>query len=463
MAEQFDVIIIGGGPGGYVAAIRAAQLKLKVALIEKEHLGGICLNWGCIPTKALLKVSELFHLMNSCEVFGLKVKEVSFDMKKVVQYSRDVSEKLAKGVEILMKKNQVTVFKGFGKLLGSGKVSIEGTQNETIAGKNIIIATGARPREIPALKIDGEFIWNYKHALVPKELPKKLLVVGSGAIGAEFASFYHLMGSDVTICEVADRILQSEDSDISQFAHKCFEKRGIKILTKTEVLGTSISGKQVEAKIRGSDGKTVTEKFDKIISAVGIVANLENIGLEKTKVKVEKGIVSVDGYLRTAEPNVYAVGDIASAPWLAHKASHEAIIAVEHIACLKPHVMNFNNIPACTYTLPQIASIGLTEAKAKEKGHTLKVGKFPLYANGKAIAINETDGFVKTIFDAKTGEILGVHMIGAEVTEMIQGLAIAKTLEATEVELMHTIFPHPTVSETIHESVLDAFGKAVHM
>ena len=463
MQEQFDVVVIGGGPGGYVAAIRAAQLKMKVALIEKEHLGGICLNWGCIPTKALLKVSEMYNAIQHCDVFGLAVKDVSFDMKKVVEYSRSVSEKLQSGVASLMKKNGVTVFKGFGRLAGAGKVAIDGEKAYILSAKNIILATGARPREIPALKIDGKNIWNYKHALMPDALPKKLLVVGSGAIGVEFASFYSAMGSDVTICEVASRIMANEDDEVSALAHKCFEKRGMKVLTKTEVLGATTSSSSVEVKIRMSDGNVVKEKFDKVISAVGIVANLENIGLEKTKAKVEKGIMKVDQYLRTDEPNLYAIGDIASAPWLAHKASHEAVVAVEHIAGLKPHKINPLNIPACTYTMPQVASIGLTEAKAKEQGYSIKVGKFPLYANGKAIAINETDGFIKTVVDSKTGELLGAHMIGAEVTEMIQGLAIARTLEATEAELIHTIFPHPTVSESIHESVLDVFNRAIHI
>lgn len=464
MNQKFDVVIIGGGPGGYVAAIRASQLKLKVALVEKEHLGGICLNWGCIPTKALLKASEVYHTCKEAAAFGVKVKGVEFDLDAMVKYSRDVSEKLAKGVAGLMKKNGVTVFEGTGKLDGKNTVSVESKAGTSkITASNIIIATGARSRELPTIKVDGKYIWNYKHAMTPDSMPKKLLVVGSGAIGAEFASFYNMLGADVTIMEISSRILSQEDSEVSAFAAKAFTKRGIKLLNKTEVLQTNPKGKGVEVKYRDESGKTHDEMFDRVISAVGVVANTEGLGLEKTKVKIERGVIKTNGYMETDEPGVYAIGDVVSAPWLAHKASHEGVICVEKIAGLKPHPMKRENIPACTYTYPQVASIGLTEESAKEKYKDIKVGRFPLYANGKAIAIGETDGFIKTIFDTKTGELLGAHMIGAEVTEMIQGFAIAKTMEATEAEIMHTIFPHPTVSEAMHESVLDAWGRVIHL
>lgn len=461
MQEKFDVIIIGGGPGGYVAAIRAAQLKLKVALIEKEHLGGICLNWGCIPTKALLKVAEVLHTCQHAEQFGIKVGKVSFDLKKMVQYSRDVSAKLAKGVEGLMKKNGVKVFQGSGKISGKGEVTVG--EDQRILGNNIIIATGARPRELPAIKFDGKLIWNYKHAMTPDKLPKSLLVVGSGAIGVEFASFYNMLGVEVTIMEILPQIMAQEDAEVAAAARKVFEKRGIKILVKTEVLQTMASSDHVKVKYRDEAGKAHDTRFDRVISAVGVVANTENLGLESTKVKVERGIIKTNEYLETDEPKVFAIGDVAAAPWLAHKASHEGILCVEKIAGQKVHPIKRENIPACTYSYPQVASLGLTEQAAREKYKDIKVGRFPLFANGKAIALAETEGFIKTIFDPKTGELLGAHMIGAEVTEMIQGYTIAKTMEATEADLMHTIFPHPTISEAMHESVLDAFGRVVHL
>ncbi|MCE2992311.1 MAG: dihydrolipoyl dehydrogenase [Candidatus Jidaibacter sp.] len=464
MKEKFDVVIIGGGPGGYVAAIRAAQLKLKVALVEKEHLGGICLNWGCIPTKALLRVSEVLHTCKHAEQFGITVGKVDFDLAKMVKYSRDVADRLAKGVAGLMKKNGVKVFEGYGKIAGKGKVSITiSGKDQQIEASNIIIATGARPRELPTIKFDGKMIWNYKQAMTPDKLPKKLLIVGSGAIGVEFASFYNMLGVEVTIMEISKEILSNEDIEVSTLVHKLFEKRGIKILTKTEVVQTNPKGDVVLVKFRDEKGLVHDTEFDRVISAVGVVANTENIGLETTKVKLERGVIKTNEYLETDEPKVFAIGDVASAPWLAHKASHEAIICVEKIAGLKPHAMKRENIPACTYSYPQIASIGLTEAAAKEKYKDIKVGRFPFYANGKAIAMGETDGFVKTIFDPKTGELLGAHLVGAEVTEMIQGFAIAKNMEATEEEIMHTIFPHPTISESMHESVLDAFARVIHL
>ncbi len=461
MQERFDVIIIGGGPGGYVAAIRAAQLKLKVAIVEKEHLGGICLNWGCIPTKALLKASEVLHICKSADQFGISVGKVSFDLSKMVGYSREVSQKLAKGVAALIKKNGIKVFEGHGRISGKGEVTVG--KERRIFGANIIIATGARPRELPSLKFDGKLIWSYKQAMMPDKLPKNLLVVGSGAIGMEFASFYNMLGVEVTIMEILPQILAHEDMEIAMLAHKTFEKRGIKILTKTEVLQTGLSGDSVKVKFRGSDGKTHDTKFDRAISAVGVVANIEDIGLEGTKVKVERGVIKTNPYLETDEPKVFAIGDVVAAPWLAHKASHEGILCVEKIAGRDVHPMKPENIPACTYTYPQIASLGLTEKAAREKHNDIRVGRFPLYANGKAIALGETDGLIKTIFDSKTGELLGAHLIGAEVTEMIQGFTIAKTMEATEAELIHTIFPHPTVSEAMHESVLDAFDRVVHL
>ena len=463
-SKNFDVVIIGGGPGGYVAAIRAAQLGMNTAVIEANHLGGICLNWGCIPTKALLRSSEMFHMLHKLEEFGLSAKDIGFDLKKIVKRSRGVAGQLSGGIKHLLKKNKVTVFDGWGKLQGSGKITVEkdGKTIETLSGKHIIIATGARARELPGLEADGKQVWTYKEAMVPEKMPKSLLVIGSGAIGIEFASFYRSMGADVTVVEVIDRILPVEDEEISALAYKAFEKQGMKIMTGAKVTNLKKSKTNVKATVEtGKGNKDIT--VDVVISAVGIVANTENIGLEKTKVQLDRGHIVTNKWLETAEKGVYAIGDVTGAPWLAHKASHEGIICIEKIAGQKDvHPLNKSNIPGCTYCHPQVASVGLTEAKAKEQGYKIKVGRFPFIGNGKAIALGEPEGLVKTIFDEKTGELLGAHMIGAEVTEMIQGYGIAKTLETTETELMHTIFPHPTLSEMMHESVLAAYGKAIH-
>ncbi|MGN7438425.1 MAG: dihydrolipoyl dehydrogenase [Alcanivorax sp.] len=462
--KNFDVIVIGGGPGGYVAAIRAAQLGLKTAVVEANHLGGICLNWGCIPTKALLRSSEIYHLMHRLDEFGLSAKEVKFDIKKVVERSRGVASQLSGGIKHLLKKNKVTVFDGWGKLQGAGKVAVEkdGKTTDTLSGKHIILATGARARELPGLEADGKQVWTYKHAMTPEKMPKSIVVVGSGAIGIEFASFYNSMGADVTVVEVMDRIVPVEDEEISAMAKKAFEKQGMKIMTGAKVAKLDKSKSNVKVTVETPKGnKELT--VDVVISAVGIVANTENIGLEKTKIKLDRGHIVTNEWLETDEKGVYAIGDVTGAPWLAHKASHEGVICVEKIAGVKDvHPLNKSNIPGCTYCHPQIASVGLTEAKAKEQGYKVKVGRFPFIGNGKAIALGEPEGMIKTIFDEKTGEMLGAHMIGAEVTEMIQGYGIAKTLETTEAELMHTVFPHPTLSEMMHESVLDAYGKAIH-
>ncbi len=457
--KEFDVIVIGAGPGGYVAAIRASQLGLKAAVVERENLGGICLNWGCIPTKALLRSAEVYHTMQHSSDYGIKCEKVSFDFQAIIERSRGVSKKLSGGIGHLMKKNKITVINGTAKLLGNGKLAVD---KEEYKAKHIIIATGARARELPTLKPDGKNIWTYREAMTPKELPKSLIVVGSGAIGIEFASFYNMMGAEVTVVEIMPRILSAEDEEIAAIAHKSFEKRGIKILTGTEVLEAKTSGNKVSVKVKGKDGKESVLVVEKVISAVGVVANVENLGLEKTKVKLEKGFIKTNEYCATDEAGVYAIGDVTSPPWLAHKASHEGIICVEKIAGKNAHPMKRENIPGCTYCYPQIASVGLTEAKAKEKGLKIKVGRFPFMANGKAIALGETEGMIKTIFDEKTGELLGAHMIGAEVTELIQGFVIGKTIECTEADLMHTIFPHPTLSEMMHESVLDAYGRVVH-
>lgn len=462
--KAFDVVVIGGGPGGYVAAIRAAQLGMKVAVVEANHLGGICLNWGCIPTKALLRSSEIYHLLHNLDAFGLSAKEVSFDLKKIVERSRGVAAQLSGGIKHLLKKNKVTVFDGWGKLAGKGKVTVEkdGKVFETLSAKHIIVATGARARVLPGLEPDGTLVWTYREAMVPEKMPKSLLVVGSGAIGIEFASFYRSMGAEVTVVEVMDRILPVEDEEISGMAHKAFEKQGMKIMTGAKVTKLDKSKTNVKVSVETAKGKQEIT-VDVVISAVGIVANTENIGLEKTRVKLDRGHIVTNEWLATDEPGIYAIGDVAGAPWLAHKASHEGVICVEKIAGVKDvHPMNKSNIPGCTYAHPQVASIGLTEKAAKDKGYKIKVGRFPFIGNGKAIALGEPEGLVKTIFDEKTGELLGAHMIGAEVTEMIQGYGIAKTLETTEAELMHTIFPHPTLSEMMHESVLAAYGKAIH-
>jgi dihydrolipoamide dehydrogenase len=459
---SFDVVVIGGGPGGYVAAIRAAQLGMKTAVVEREHLGGICLNWGCIPTKALLRSSEVSHILHELDSFGFSADNISFDIAKVVERSRGVAKRLSQGVRGLLRKNKVAIIDGVGRLAGSGKVSVEKDgKTDTLEAKHIILATGARARSLPGLEPDGELVWTYKEAMVPKAMPKSLLVVGSGAIGMEFASFYHDMGAELTVVEVMDRILPVEDAEISAAAQKAFETQGIKIMTGATVKALDKAKGQVTATVEAG-GKSEKITAERVILAVGIVGNVEDIGLEGTKVKVDRAHVEVNQWLETGEPGVYAIGDLVGPPWLAHKASHEGVICVEHIAGIETHPLDVTNIPGCTYCRPQIASVGLTEAKAKEQGHEVKVGKFPFLANGKAIALGDDTGFIKTVFDAKTGELLGAHMIGPEVTEMIQGYAVARTLETTEAELMHTVFPHPTLSEAMHESVLDAFGRVIH-
>ena len=465
MADTFDRIVLGSGPGGYVAAIRASQLGLKTAIVERENLGGICLNWGCIPTKALLRTSEIYHYMKQAEKYGLSVEKPSFDLEKVIGRSRGVAKQLNQGVTGLMKKNKVTVYFGDGKLTGKGKLSVtkDGKATE-LEAKNIIIATGARARDLPFAKADGKRIWTYRHAMTPPEMPTKLLVIGSGAIGIEFASFYNDMGAKVTVVEMLDRILPVEDAEISDFMTKALTKQGMDIRASTGVQKITDNGKGVTAEIKGKDGKVTTEEFSHVIVAVGIVPNVENIGLEDLGIEPDQRFhIKTDEYCRTNVPGVYAIGDCTSGPWLAHKASHEGVIAVEHIADQHPHPMDRNNIPGCTYCHPQVASVGLTEAKAKEAGYKVKVGKFPFIGNGKAIALGEAEGFIKTVFDEATGELLGAHMVGAEVTELIQGYAVGKTLETTEQELMHTVFPHPTLSEMMHESVLGAYGRALHI
>jgi dihydrolipoamide dehydrogenase len=464
MAEQFDLVVVGGGPGGYVAAIRAAQLKMKVALVEREHLGGICLNWGCIPTKALLRASEINHLLHSLDHYGFAADNVRFDFAKVVKRSRNVANQLSMGVKGLLKKNKVTVFDGHGALAGPGKLAVtkDGKPVAEIAAKHIILATGARARVLPGIEPDGKLIWTYKEALVPPAMPKRLIVIGSGAIGSEFASFFLNMGAEVTLIEVVDRILPVEDAEVSAFVQKAFTKQGMKVITGAKVQGVRKEGDGVAAIVEAG-GKVQEIKADRLISAVGIVGNVENIGLEGTKVQVDRTHVVTDAMGRTGEPGVYAIGDLTGPPWLAHKASHEGIMVVEAIAGMHPHAMDTSNIPGCTYCRPQVASVGLTEAAAKAKGHEVRVGRFPFIGNGKAIALGEPEGFVKTVFDAKTGALLGAHMVGPEVTEMIQGYTIARTLETTEAELMHTVFPHPTISETMHESVLDAYGRVIHI
>jgi dihydrolipoamide dehydrogenase len=464
MADPFDLIVLGGGPGGYVAAIRAAQLGMKVALVEREHLGGICLNWGCIPTKALLRASEINHLLHSLDAYGFAADNVRFDFAKVIKRSRGVAGQLSGGVKHLLRKNKVSVFDGHGALAGPGRVTVTkgGKPVAELAAKHIILATGARARVLPGLEPDGRLIWSYKEAMTPAALPRRLIVMGSGAIGSEFASFYLNMGSEVTLIEVMDRILPVEDAEVSAFVRKSFEKQGMKILTGAKVQGVRKAADSLTAIVE-AEGKVMELQADRLISAVGIVGNVENIGLEGTKVRVERTHIVTDAMGRTGEPGVYAIGDLTGPPWLAHKASHEGIICVEAIAGLHPHAMDVTNIPGCTYCRPQVASVGLTEARAKELGHEVRVGRFPFIGNGKAIALGEPEGFCKTVFDAKTGELLGAHMVGPEVTEMIQGYAIARTLESTEAELMHTVFPHPTVSETMHESVLDAYGRVIHI
>ena len=461
---NFDLIVVGGGPGGYVAAIRAAQLKMKVALVEANHLGGICLNWGCIPTKALLRSSEIYHNMQHAKDYGLSAEGVGFDLDAIVKRSRKVSKRLNMGVGHLLKKNKVTVFDGFGKLAGKGKLHVEkdGKVIADLTAKNIILATGARARELPGMEPDGKLIWYYKDALVPDTVPERLLVIGSGAIGIEFASFFHTLGSKTTVVEMVDRIVPAEDAEISDFLQKSLTKDGMEILTSAGVKGLKKGKDTVTASIEVG-GKVEEREFDRVIVAAGIVGNVENLGLEGTKVKVDRTHIVTNEWLETGEPGVYAIGDVAGAPWLAHKASHEGILCVERIAGTKGlHPMNPDRIPGCTYCRPQIASVGLTEIQAKDRGLKVKVGRFPFQGNGKAIALGEPEGMIKVLFDDKTGELLGAHMIGAEVTELIQGYGIAMELETTEAELMHTVFAHPTLSEMMHESVLDAFGRAIH-
>lgn len=467
MTEQsFDLIVIGGGPGGYVAAIRAAQLGLKTAVIERELLGGICLNWGCIPTKALLRSSEAYHIMTHASAYGLKADNVSFDIAKIVERSRKVAKQLNGGVTMLLKKNKVTVIEGHARLATAGKMTVDKKdgKKETVAAKNIILATGARARELPHLKADGKLIWTYRHAMTPDMMPKSILVVGSGAIGIEFASFYRDLGAEVTVVEMLDRVLPVEDEEISAFAQKAFVKQGMKILTSANVKELKPGKADVTAVVETKDGKTQEIKVERVILAIGITGNVEDLGLEAAGVKVEKGHVVTNQWGETNVKGVWAIGDLTGAPWLAHKASHEGVIAVEKIAGVKDvHPLDKGNIPGCTYCRPQVASVGMTEAKAKAAGREIKVGRFPFIGNGKAIALGEPEGFIKTVFDAKTGELLGAHMIGAEVTELIHSYTLARTLETTEAELMHTVFPHPTLSEMLHESVLDAYGRALHI
>ena len=467
--SEYDVIILGSGPGGYVAAIRCAQLGLKTAIVERENLGGICLNWGCIPTKALLRSAEVLHTMKHAASFGLAADNIRADLEAVVKRSRGVAKQLNQGVTHLMKKNKISVHMGEGSLVGGGKLEVKGEKgSETLSAKHIIVATGARARDLPFAPADGKRVWTYRHAMVPAELPSKLLVIGSGAIGIEFASFYNDMGSEVTVVEMMDRIVPVEDADVSAFLEKALTKQGMKIMTGAGVEALVVSDKNVTAKLKGKDGKITTQEFSHVIVAVGIVANTESIGIEAIGIMSERGIIAIDEMGRTNVSGVWAIGDVTPGPWLAHKASHEGVIAAEAIAQalgnkdVHPHAMDKRNIPGCTYCHPQVASVGLTEAKAKEAGYTVKAGTFPFIGNGKAIALGEPEGFIKTIFDAKTGELLGAHMVGAEVTELIQGYVVGKTLETTEAELMATVFPHPTLSEMMHESVLAAYGRALH-
>ena len=460
MSETFDLVILGSGPGGYVAAIRASQLGMKVAIVEREKLGGICLNWGCIPTKALLRSSEIYHYITHAEAYGLKVEKPSFDLAKVTERSRKVAGQLNAGVKGLMKKNKVTVVEGTGTLTGATQVTVDGSR--VLDAKNVIVATGARARDLPGLAADGKRVWTYRHAMVPPEMPTKLLVIGSGAIGIEFASFYSDMGADVTVVEMQDRILPVEDAEVSAFMEKALSKQGMKIMTGAKVSDIKPGADSVSATLTDKAGKAEAQSFSHVIIAIGIVPNTENLGLEKLGVKMDRGHIVNDGHGRTNVPGLWAIGDVAGAPWLAHKASHEGIIAVETMAGHKVHGLDKDAIPGCTYSRPQVASVGMTEAQARASGLEVKVGKFPFIGNGKAIALGEAEGFIKTVFDAKTGALVGAHMVGAEVTELIQGYVIARQLETTEAELMHTVFPHPTLSEMMHESVLDAFGRALH-
>jgi dihydrolipoamide dehydrogenase len=471
MAEQYDLIVLGSGPGGYVAAIRAAQLGLKTAIVERENLGGICLNWGCIPTKALLRSAEVFHQMQNAKAYGLSASGVAADLAAIVQRSRGVASQLNKGVTGLMKKNKIAVHMGEGKLIAANKLSVadkDGKATE-LSAKHVILATGARARELPFAKSDGERIWTYRHAMTPKAMPTELLVIGSGAIGIEFASFYNDLGAKVTVVEMLDRIVPVEDAEVSDFLGKSLKKQGMTILTGAGVESLNADGNGVAAKIKTSDGKVADHRFSHAIVAVGIVPNTDNIGLEALGVKTTKGHIDTDPMCRTSVKGLWAIGDVTAPPWLAHKASHEGVIAAEAIAQelgnkdVHPHAMDAANIPGCTYCRPQVASVGMTEAKAKEAGYEVKVGKFPFIGNGKAIALGETEGFIKTVFDSKTGELLGAHMIGAEVTELIQGYTVGKQAELVETDFMQTVFPHPTLSEMMHESVLGAYGKVIHI
>ena len=470
MADKYDVIVLGSGPGGYVAAIRCAQLGLKTAIVERELLGGICLNWGCIPTKALLRSAEILHYAQHAKDYGLKIAgEIEADLDAVVKRSRGVAKQLNQGVTHLMKKNKIAVHMGEGTLTGPTSLTVKGEKgDEKLTAKHIIVATGARARDLPFAKADGKRVWTYRHAMTPKEMPKKLLVIGSGAIGIEFASFYNDMGCDVTVVEMLDRIVPVEDKDVSAFLEKSLTKQGMTIMTGAGVEDLKVSDKGVKAKIKDSKGKVTETEFSHCITAIGIVPNTEDIGLDKLA-DMEKGFIQIDGYGRTKSKGLWAIGDCTPGPWLAHKASHEGVTTAEAIAKelgnkdVHPHPLDRNNIPGCTYCHPQIASVGLTEAKAKEAGYEVKVGMFPFIGNGKAIALGEAEGFTKTVFDAKTGELLGAHMVGAEVTEMIQGFVVGKTLETTEAELMQTVFPHPTISESMHESVLASYGRVIHV
>tara|TARA_Y100000310_G_scaffold261089_1_gene270291 strand:- start:85 stop:1500 length:1416 start_codon:yes stop_codon:yes gene_type:complete len=467
---KYDVIVLGSGPGGYVAAIRCAQLGLKTAIVERELLGGICLNWGCIPTKALLRSAEILHYARHAKDYGLRIAgEIEADLEAVVKRSRGVAKQLNQGVTHLMKKNTIAVHMGEGTLTGPTSLTVKGDKGEEkLTAKHIIVATGARARDLPFAKADGKRVWTYRHAMTPKEMPKKLLVIGSGAIGIEFASFYNDMGCDVTVVEMLDRIVPVEDKDVSAFLEKSLTKQGMTIMTGAGVEDLKVSDKGVKAKIKDSKGKVTETEFSHCITAIGIVPNTEDIGLDKLA-DMEKGFIQIDDYGRTKSKGLWAIGDCTPGPWLAHKASHEGVTTAEAIAKelgnkdVHPHPLDRGNIPGCTYCHPQIASVGLTEAKAKEAGHDVKAGTFPFIGNGKAIALGEAEGFVKTVFDAKTGELLGAHMVGAEVTEMIQGFVVGKTLETTEAELMQTVFPHPTISESMHESVLASYGRALHI
>jgi dihydrolipoamide dehydrogenase len=468
MSASYDVIVLGSGPGGYVAAIRCAQLGLKTAIVERENLGGICLNWGCIPTKAMLRSAEIFHYMQNAKDYGLVATGIEADLAAIVKRSRGVAKQLNQGIGHLMKKNKITVHMGTGTLTGANSLTVKGEKGEeNLTAKHIIVATGARARDLPFAPADGKRVWTYRHAMTPTELPAKLLVIGSGAIGIEFASFYNDLGSEVTVVEMLDRIVPVEDADVSTFLEKSLRKQGITIMTGAGVEAIKVTGSGITATIKDKSGTAATSEFTHVIVAIGIVPNTENIGIDGLA-ELDRGFIQIDPYGRTKTPGLWAIGDCTPGPWLAHKASHEGVTCAEAIAQelgnteVHPHPLNRNNIPGCTYCHPQIASVGLTEAKAKEAGYAVKVGNFPFIGNGKAIALGEAEGFIKTVFDAKTGELLGAHMVGAEVTELIQGYTVGKTLETTEAELMQTVFPHPTLSEMMHESVLDAYGRALH-